>query len=78
MYPNSIYFGLKVVPIEVLWGQCIYDMSTWTPRVTCLQCATLKSFRGVHFEPDEGGYVLLPKDGTYHPRGEPLCTYIYI
>ena len=20
LYPNSIHFGLKVVPIEVLWG----------------------------------------------------------
>ena len=23
MYPNSIYFGLQVVPIWVLWGQSI-------------------------------------------------------
>ena len=22
MFPNNIYFGLKVIPIEVLWGQC--------------------------------------------------------
>ena len=21
MYPNSMYFGLKAVPIEALWGQ---------------------------------------------------------
>ena len=34
MYPNSIYFGLKVVPIEVLWGQSILYLSTWTLRVT--------------------------------------------
>ena len=32
MCPNSIYVGLKVVPIWVLWGQCIYYMSTWTLR----------------------------------------------
>ena len=23
-YPNSIYFGLKVVPLKVPWGQSIY------------------------------------------------------
>ena len=33
MYPNSIYFGLKVVPISVLWGQSIYYLGTWTLRV---------------------------------------------
>ena len=33
MYPNSIYFGLKVVPIKVLEGQSIYYLGTWTLRV---------------------------------------------
>ena len=30
MYPNSIYFGLQVVPIEVCCGQSIYHLATWT------------------------------------------------
>ena len=32
MYPSSIYFGLKVVPTWVLWGQSIYCLGTWTLR----------------------------------------------
>ena len=32
MYPNSRYFVLKLVPIRVPWGQCIYYMNTWTLR----------------------------------------------
>ena len=32
MYPNSIYFGLKLVSIWVLWGQSIYYVGTWTLR----------------------------------------------
>ena len=34
MYPNSIYFGLKVVRIWVPWGQSIYYSGTWTLRRT--------------------------------------------
>ena len=30
MYPNSVYVGLKVVPMEVLLGQGIYHLGTWT------------------------------------------------
>ena len=30
MYLNSIYCGLKVVPISVLWGQSTYYLCTWT------------------------------------------------
>ena len=33
MYPKSIYFGLKVVSIQALWGQCIYYLGTWIFRV---------------------------------------------
>ena len=33
MYPNSIYFGLKVVPIREIWSQSIYFLGTWTLRV---------------------------------------------
>ena len=33
MYPNSIDFGLNVVPIYVLQGQCIYYLGTWNIRV---------------------------------------------
>ena len=36
MYPNSIHFGLKVVPIWVLRGQSIYYLGTWTLRVGVL------------------------------------------
>ena len=32
MYPNSRYFGLKVVPIWVLWGQRLYYLGTWSLR----------------------------------------------
>ena len=32
MYPNSLYFGPKVVPIKVLWGQKICYLGTWTFR----------------------------------------------
>ena len=32
MYSYSIYIGLKVVPIQVLWGQSIYYLGTWTLR----------------------------------------------
>ena len=32
MYPNSIYFGLKVLPIQVHWGHSIYSLGTWTLR----------------------------------------------
>ena len=40
-YPNSIYFGLKVVPIWVHWGQCIYYLGTWTLRVFKSKALTL-------------------------------------
>ena len=30
MYPNRIYFALKVVPMWVLWAQSIYYLGTWT------------------------------------------------
>ena len=33
MYPNSIYMGLKVLPIWVHWAQSIYYLGTWTLRV---------------------------------------------
>ena len=33
MYPNSIYFSLKVAPLSVIWGQSIYYLGTWTFRV---------------------------------------------
>ena len=43
MYPNSIYFGLKVLPIQVHWGHSIYYLGTWTLRVTgSLGCAGLQ------------------------------------
>ena len=29
-----MYFGLKVVPIYVLWGESICYLGTWTLRVT--------------------------------------------
>ena len=32
-YPNSLYFGLKVVPTQVVWGHSIYYLGTWTLRV---------------------------------------------
>ena len=38
MYPKSIYFGLNVVPIQVLWGQSIYYLGTWTVRVRVSMC----------------------------------------
>ena len=34
MYPNSSYFGLKVVPTKALWSQSIYYLGTWTLRGT--------------------------------------------
>ena len=47
MYPNSIYFGLKVVPIQVLWGQSIYYLGTWTLRVIiALIVALIEPFEG--------------------------------
>ena len=30
MCPNSIYMGLKVLPIGVHWAQSIYYLGTWT------------------------------------------------
>ena len=33
MYPNSIYMGLKVLPIWVHWAPRIYYLGTWTLRV---------------------------------------------
>ena len=30
MYWSSIYLGLKVAPISLLWGLCIYYIGTWT------------------------------------------------
>ena len=30
MYPNSINFGLKLIPIKVLWAQSIHYLGTWT------------------------------------------------
>ena len=33
MYPNGIYFGLEVVPFQVLCSQSIYYLGTWTLRV---------------------------------------------
>ena len=33
MCPNSIYVGLKVVPIREIWSQSIYFLGTWTLRV---------------------------------------------
>ena len=33
MYPCSIYIGLRVVPKEVVWGQSIYCLGTWTLRI---------------------------------------------
>ena len=33
MYPNSMYFGLKVLPKKVRWAQSIYYLSTWILRV---------------------------------------------
>ena len=32
MYPNSIYFGHKVLPMEVHWAQTICYLGTWTVR----------------------------------------------
>ena len=32
MYPNGIYFGLKVVPNKVLWGHSRNYLGTWTLR----------------------------------------------
>ena len=37
MYTNSIYFGLKVVPILVLWGQRRYYLGTWSLRARGLE-----------------------------------------
>ena len=34
MCPNSIYFGLKVVPKKVLWGQRLYYLGTWVFRLS--------------------------------------------
>ena len=36
MYPNSIYFGLKVVP-------CIYYFGTWALRVLVSKCRSNKA-----------------------------------
>ena len=34
MYLNSIYIGLKVLPIWIHWAQSIYYLGTWTLRDT--------------------------------------------
>ena len=39
MYPNSIYIGLKVVPIWLLGGQGTYYLGTWTHGVSALESA---------------------------------------
>ena len=46
MYPNSIYFGLKAVPIAVLWGQSIYYLGAWTLRVPLALCFLVCGFWG--------------------------------
>ena len=30
---NGMYFGLKVVTMQVLWGQSVYCLGTWTLSV---------------------------------------------
>ena len=32
MYLNSIYIGLKVLPMWIHWAQSIYYLGTWTLR----------------------------------------------
>ena len=46
MYPNSIYFDLKVVPIKVLWGQSIYYVGTWTIRDRLVSTGSVRALQG--------------------------------
>ena len=33
MCPDTRHFGLKVVPVWILWGHSVYYLGTWTLRV---------------------------------------------
>ena len=58
MYPKSIYFGLKVLPVEVRCSQSIYYLGTWTLILT-----------GALLRPFKGHYL-----GTWLPEDLPLPT----
>ena len=67
MYPHSVYFGLKVVSIQVLWDQSIYRVDTWTLRVreSCLKFY-VRTFEPVPLNLSAGAETL--KQATKAPQ----------
>ena len=69
MYLNSIYIGLKVVPIQVLWGQSMSYLGTWTLRVGALDPSTVNPYMGVS---ENGGGTF--SWGSYY-LGSPILGF---
>ena len=62
MYPNSIDFGLKVVPISVLWGLSIYYLGTWTFKPSTVY--------------DSSGTLIVALKGTPEGRAFPVWEVV--